>query len=345
MKFPRIRLRYIYLQNRLGFLWPFIMGGIFMLTIFIAAVMIYMHVEGWGFVDSMYMTVITLSSVGFQEVHPLSQTGRLFTSLLILFGVGGFMFMAGSGVQMLVDGKLHRMLGRRRVQKSIDGLRDHFIVCGFGRIGGVVTRQIIAEGHPVVVVENDPSLLTQLEEANHLFIHGDATSDEVLNAAGIQRARAVIATLSQDAHNVYVTLTAKQMNPKLKIIARAGSEASISRLERAGADRVVLPHKIGGIRMAQSILRPAVVSFLDLTANTKVDLQMEEILVKPASSLAGKDLIESEIRPKFNVMIIIIRSGDGEVHFNPSPDYVIKPWDTLVAVGGTENLARLRQSL
>ena len=344
---PLIRpdLRYSRLHARLGEFWPIAAGSMALAIIFATSVSFYMTFEDWGFWDSFYMTVITLSTVGFQEVRPLSQEARIFTSFLIFGGVGSFAFLAGSGAQLLVEGRINQLLGRRRVQKAIDRLENHFIVCGYGRIGSIVAREIMREGHPLVVLEQDPDIIKRLELDNVLHLAGDATSDELLLAAGLTRARSLITALTQEAANVYVVLTARQLNPNIVIVSRADQESHIPRLERAGADRVVLPHTIGGVRMAQSVLKPSVVNFIDMAVQGGLDLQMEELRIGTASPLIGKNLIESQIRPRYNLIIIGIKPADEPMRFNPSPDAVIQAGDRLLCIGKPENFLQIQELL
>lgn len=325
--------------------WGLISGFIYMTLVFISGIIGYMWLEGWNLLNSFYMVVITLSTVGFMEVLPLSDDGRLFTSLLILGGVGGFAYLIGAFSQLLVEGRLQAILGRRRMQKTIGKLKNHIIVCGYGRIGAIVTKEVLDEGLDVVVIENNPDLISQMEAAGIACIEGDATSDETLKLAGLQNAKTLIAGLSDEAANVYVTLIARQSNINVNIIARGNDTASISRLEFAGADRVVLPHTIGGIRMAQSALRPTVTNFLDIAMRGNIDLQMEELFVTDASELVGLDLIESKIRPRFNLIIIAIRKGNGEMVFNPGPKEVIEAGDTLLTVGKNTDLSAISKIL
>lgn len=325
--------------------WGLISGFIYMTLVFISGIIGYMWLEGWNLLNSFYMVVITLSTVGFMEVLPLSDDGRLFTSLLILGGVGGFAYLIGAFSQLLVEGRLQAILGRRRMQKTIGKLKNHIIVCGYGRIGAIVTKEVLDEGLNVVVIESNPDLISQMEAAGIACIEGDATSDEILKLAGLQNAKTLIAGLSDEAANVYVTLIARQSNINVNIIARGNDTASISRLEFAGADRVVLPHTIGGVRMAQSALRPTVTNFLDIAMRGNIDLQMEELFVTDASELVGLDLIESKIRPRFNLIIIAIRKGNGEMVFNPGPKEVIEAGDTLLTVGKISDLSAISKIL
>lgn len=333
---------FLRMQYRLGIFWPMAVSLVSFILVFLFGLYIYMGVEGWSFQDSFYQIIITLSTVGYQEANPLSPTGRMLTCVLILMGVGGFFYFAGSFTQILIEGRLQMLLGRRRVQKIINGLRDHYIVCGYGRIGGVVTRELLKADLPLVVVERDPEALDELERRQVLTIRGDATVNQNLLSAGLKEARTLITTLSQDAQNVFVTLTARQLNPKLQIIARADSEDTIQKLEFAGANRVLAPHIVGGLRMAQVVLRPTVTDFLELAMlGSNLDLQMEELKVSPSSKLVGLNLAQSEIRPKFELIIVAIKKGSGEMVFNPNPATIIHAFDTLIAVGKKDNLKQL----
>ncbi len=343
MKRPRIKLHR--LETRMGSFLPLTLGIIGLVLILFGSSAGYMYLEGWDFWDSFYMAMITLSTVGFQEVHELSRGGRLFTSLVILVGVGTFMFIAGLIAQLVVEGRLHHILGRKRMQHNIDRLKDHFIVCGYGRIGSIVAKEIQEEGLPVVVIEQNEELLLQLEDEEMLYVQGDATSDQVLLSAGLERAKSLVTTLDREASNVYVVLTARQIKPDILIIARCDNTSHIHRLELAGADRVVMPHTIGGIRMAQSVLRPAVISFLELAMRGGIDLQLEELKVSESSELVSKDLIQSQIRPRFNLIIVAIKQTNDQMLYNPPPQTVINAGDTLLAIGRKENLRQLEQIL
>ncbi|QJB57875.1 potassium channel protein [Pseudodesulfovibrio sp. zrk46] len=343
--FEKIHRRMLRLRARLGSFWSVALGVVYLFFVFIIGIAFYMGYEDWDFTSSFYMVVITLSTVGFMEVNQLSDPGRIFTSFLIMGGVGGFVYIAGAFAQVLIDGRLQILWGKHKMLKEISKLRDHFIICGHGRIGSIVVQEILAEGHDVVVIEQDPDLIDKMEQDGILCIDGDATSDEVLLTAGLLHAKSLISALTSEAANVYVTLTARQLNPNITIVARAGDKSHISRLELAGADRVVLPHFIGGLRMAQNVLRPTVTNFLELAVRGGIDLQMEELEVTPDSELCELDLIESKIRPRFNLIIIAIKTGTGEMVFNPGPKEVIHAYDTLLAVGKKSNLNEIKEIL
>jgi voltage-gated potassium channel len=333
----RLRLR-----TRYAVSWSLGVGSAIFLCVITFGIVGYMLVEGWSFIDSFYMVVITLSTVGYMEVQPLSDAGRMMTAAMILGGVGSFAYLMGTMSQVIIEGRLQHIWGKRRVNKLIKGLRDHFIICGYGRIGSVVVEEIEKEGYPMVVIEKDPEALMILENKGVLCIGGDATLDEVLLSAGLERARCLITALSQDAANVFVTLTARQLNPGLTIVARTDTESHIARLKRAGADRVVMPYNIGGLRMAQSVLRPTVTNLLDLAGRGDIDLQMEELLVSPDSELVGRLVKDSGIRANFEVIIVCIKSAAGEMLFNPGPNTEIRAGDLLIALGKPENMPRLQ---
>lgn len=330
------------LRTRHAIAWPMGIGITIFGCVISGGVAGYMLLEHWNFVDSFYMVVITLSTVGYMEVQPLSDAGRLMTAGLILGGVGSFAYLMGSFTQVIIEGRLQHLWGKRRVHKLIKGMQDHFIICGYGRIGSIVVQEIEKEGHDLVIIEKDPATLQRLENDGRLFVEGDATLDEVLLATGLERARCLITALSQDAANVFVTLTARQLNPNLTIVARTDTESHIPRLKRAGADRVVMPYSIGGLRMAQSVLRPTVTNLLDLAGRGDIDLQMEELLVNEASTFVGKKLRDSGIRARFEVIIVCIKTATGQMLFNPGPDVVIGAGDLLIALGKPENMPLLQ---
>ncbi len=276
----------------------------------------------------------------------MSTQGRILTAALILTGVGNFAFILGAFSQLLVEGKLFKAVGRRRMLKTIARLRGHSIVCGYGRIGRVVVEEIMTEGASVVVIEKNPERLNLLEEQGVLYQAGDATSDQVLEGANIRHAASLIAALELDSANVYVVLSARHFNPNLHIVARAGAESHISRLKQAGADKILLPHRIGGISMAQSVLRPTVTSFVELTRRGGgMDIQMEELRISNASGLVGKALLHSGIRANFNLIVIAVKDVTGEMLFNPASDFIIRAGHTLVVVGSLKNLEAFQSVL
>ncbi len=326
--------------------YPLIVGFVILFFIYLYGIWIYMYIEKWNFMDSFYQVVITLSTVGYGELRPLSDRGRFHTSLLILFGVGTYAYIIGSYSSAFIEGRLRFFWGKRAMQKKILSLKDHFIVCGYGKIGAVVTGELLREGCSVVVIENDNNKISQLEEEKLLYVEGDATDDKVLEKAGIYNARAIITALATDAHNVYVTLSARQLNPHITIVARAENEESIKKLEFAGANRALTPYYLGGLRMAQLVLRPTVISFLDMAIHgDDLNLQMEEVYIPKNSPLAGKNLIEAKLRPRFNLIIIAIKKPEGKMIYNPLAGEILEEGDTLIVIGKKRDLQKFKQIL
>lgn len=306
----------------------------------------YMGIESWGFFDALYMTIITISTVGYSEVHQVSKAGRLFTILLVFFGVGFTLYIAAAVVQFMVEGRIRIILGRRRLEKKINRMKDHYIVCGYGRIGRVLSRNLKRKPLDLVVVEKDPELISVMDADGVLYISGDASNEENLLKAGIKRAKGLIAALASDADNVFLVLTARQLDPDLIIIARASQEESKSKLRAAGANIVESPYDMGAASMAHRIIRPTVTSFLDLAfAYKRKDIQMEEMPVSASSDLVNVMLKDTGIRQKYNLIIIAIKKPDKGMLFNPSFEAVIEVGDTVIAVGEEANLQKLEQIL
>jgi len=306
----------------------------------------YMTIEGWEFLDALYMTVITFSTVGFKEVHQISPMGQLYTMVLIFIGVGFFLYVAGIVIQFMVEGRMRELMGRRKLDKKIFRLKDHYIVCGYGRIGRVLCKKINHKPFDFVVIEKDPELIPALEEDGMLYVSGDAGDEATLQKAGIERAKGLVAVLATDTDNVFLVLTARQLNAGLTITARAGSQASKNKLRAAGADTVESPYEMGAVRMAQRILRPAVTSFLDQAfADGRTDILMEEIPIRAASKLNNVMLKDSGIRQNYNLIIIAVKLPDGNMQFNPSYETILKADHTVIAVGEEQNLQALARIL
>lgn len=313
-------------------------------TVIVAGMIGYTLIEGWPLFDSLYMTVITLATVGFKEVHDLSPQGKAFTIVLIIFGVGVITYAAGSVIQFMVEGQLRQVVGRRKMEKQIAKLKDHYIICGFGRIGQLICKEFQARPVPFVVVEKNPHLCERLAREGGLFVQGNATDDETLQAAGIERARGLITAVTSDTDNVYITLTARGLNPNLFILARAGEEGAEVKLMRAGASKVISPYTIGAARMAHAILRPSVVDFIDLaTTRENLALQLEEIEVSANSSLVGKNLINSGVRQAMGIIIVAIKQPDGHMLFNPAPATEISAGSVLIILGERPAITQLEQ--
>ena len=302
----------------------------------------YMGIEGWDLLDSLYMTIITLTTVGYREVHDLSSVGRLFTIFLIIGGVGTVFYALSTGAKLVLEGELQELFGRRRLEKRIKELKDHYIICGYGRMGRIIGRELKGKNMNFAVIEKNLDKLQEKEAV--LLLEGDATEDEVLRDAGIERARGLISVLPTDAENLFVVLSARGLNPGLLIVARAGEEGSEQKLLRAGADRVISPYHIGGLRIAHTVLKPAVVDFIEFaTKSGNIDLQMEEIAIGENSGLVGLSLDECGFGRELGIIIVAIRRSTGEMKFNPTFRSTIKAGDTLIALGEISKLSVLEK--
>jgi len=302
----------------------------------------YAYIEGWGFFDAFYMTVITLTTIGYGEVHQLDESGRVFTIFLILFGVGTAAFAVRNATRLMLEGELKQIFGRTKLEQRIKNLKGHYIVCGFGRMGRLICRELERKPAPFVVIERDASVISDYDRERYLIIQGDSDKDEILIEAGIKDALSLIAVVSSDADNLYVVLSARGLNPDLYIVARAGEEGSEQKLMRAGASKVISPYLIGAERMAQAVLRPAVLDFIEFATQTEnIDLQMEEVTIKKGSSLAGLKLNQCGIRQDLGIIIVAIKRADGKMEFNPSPTSVLNEGDCLIALGHPSQLKTL----
>jgi len=307
----------------------------------------YMVIEGWSFVDALYMTAITLSTVGYGEVHEISAAGRLFSIVFIFAAVTFTFYLAGSIVQFMMEGRIREILGRRKLEKGIQNQKDHFIICGYGRVGSSICDELAGSKQTgIIVIDRDPDAVTLLEEKGIYHIFGEATDEENLVKARVERARGLVAALKTDSDNVYVSLTARELNPDILIIARAGEKKSEGKLLAAGATKVVSPYRMGGHRIAQMIVRPTVTDFLELTMMDEGrNIQMEEMPVQTSAPLIGVALQDSGIRRDLNLIIVAVRKPDGEMLFNPSSETTLAGGDTVVAIGEKENLKKLERML
>lgn len=313
------------------------------LVLLIAGTVGYVLIEKWTVTDALYMTIITVATVGYGEVRQLSPAGRIFTIFVIIFGVGNVAYLVGLFSRAMVEGSLERIMGRRKLEKQINQLSDHYVICGYGRIGRSIVKELAAGHVPVVIIESDPAIIQRIGEDGFLYVAGEATDDLNLLAAGIKRARGLVSVVSSDADNVFIVLTARAMREELFIVTRASEERSVAKLERAGADKVISPYHIGARKMAQAILRPNVTDFIESTVHGQsgLGLAMEEILVTPRSSLKDVTLRDSNIRRDLDLMIIAIKTADGRMIFSPSADESVRVGDVLIVVGKQENVERL----
>jgi len=306
----------------------------------------YIFIEHWSFWDAFYMTVTTVATVGFREVHPLTLAGQVFTILLIFGGVGTAFYTVTLLASIIVEGGLHRRFEGRRVTRMLEQIKDHFILCGYGRIGEIITAELHQQGVPLVVIERNPERVRQAIERGWLAIEADASREEVLMRAGIHRARGLIAAVGTDAENVFAVLTARVMRPDLFIIARVEADDAEPKLRRAGADRVISPYHIGANHMVQTALRPAVVDFVHLaTSSERLDLSMEQVHIHDKSALAGQTIAGADIRQKFGVIIVGIKRAGGAMEFNPPAEAVMQTGDELVVLGRTESVKALEKGV
>lgn len=305
----------------------------------------YKLIEGWTLLDSLYMTVITLATVGYREVHPLSTGGMVFTIVLIVIGVGTIFYALTTVVQYIIEGNLANILGRRRMKEKIAKLKGHIIVCGYGRVGREVARVFQEERIPFVVIDHNSEAIAKAAVDGYLHLVGNATNDDILKEAGILQARGLVAATGSDADNVFITLSARELRPDLFITARAGAPESEAKLKRAGADRTIYPHVLGGRRLAMLALRPLVVDFVDTALGSRgQELVLENIGVGPGSPVAGKTVREGRSCCSGAVILAVKKKG-GVLLTSFSDDTQLELGDELVVVGNREQLRSLEGSM
>lgn len=303
-------------------------------------------IEGYPVFDAFYMTLTTMTTVGYMEVHPLSRAGRIFNVFLICFGVSIIFVGFGAVTQTIIELEFGEALGKRRVKRMIDNLRDHFIVCGFGRVGRGAAAELQQAGVPFVVVDREPERVERAIASGMLAVNADSTRDETLKGVNVDRARGLVAALSTDADNLFLLLSAKALNPKLYVATRAAEEGAEQKMRRAGADSVFAPYAITGHRLAQSMLRPHVVQFLDFaTSNIAPDMAMEQIRVSEDSEVVGRTIQEMAIGRELSVIVLAIRKRGGEMLFNPPAQTAVAGGDYLIAMGKQLNLHALETLL
>ena len=302
----------------------------------------YMIIEGWNLRDSLFMTVITITTVGYGEVHDLTPAGEIFTIVLLVVGVGIILYLLGTGAKLLLEGELEDIIGRKRLEKKIRELKDHYIICGFGRMGKTIAKEFSSKDIPVLIIEKRS--VPDIEKSDFLILQGDANNEDVLKSAGIENAKGFISVLPTDAENLFLVLSARELNPDLFIVTRASEESSEKKILRAGADRVVSPYYTGGVRIANSILKPAVVDFIEFATKTgNLELQLEEVILSKGSKFSEMTLEDAGIGRDLGIMIVAIKRPDGTMEFNPSSTSTMASGDTLVALGETSKLKELEK--
>jgi voltage-gated potassium channel len=293
---------------------------------------------GFGMLDAIYQTVTTVSTVGFREVEELSAVGKVFTMVLILVGVGAAFYLFSVLIETFIEGRLNELLGRRRMEQSIASMRDHVIICGWGRVGRAIAAEVVEAGRDLVIVETDEA---KAHDAPHAII-GDATDDAALRLAGIDRAAALVAAVDSDAANSFIVLSARALRPDLFIVARTRSQDAAEKLQRAGADRVVNPQSIGGARMAAFVLRPHVAEFLDVVMHERtLEFRLEEVAVAAGSPIAGMTLRDSHLRDRTGALVLALRDEAGTFQTNPPPDTEIRVGEVIIAIGTQDELDAL----
>jgi voltage-gated potassium channel len=302
----------------------------------------YVLLEGWCVLDAYWMTVITVFTVGFSEVHELSSAGRIFTSLLIMFGVGIALWAGASVLQHAISPTARMLLRRRRMDRQIAALHDHYIICGYGRIGREVCRVFRRRGVPYAVGDTDEATIAELLESGGPAVQGDCTDDATLRALGIDRAKGLVAAAGSDADNTFIVLSARALRPDLYIVARATAAEVESKLLTAGADRAVTPYQIGGQRIATAAVQPTIVDFLDVAMHgNEVSLALDEVHIREGSPLSGTTLADSGIRQQSGAVVVAVKPPDGPLNSNPAPDTLLVVGDVLIALGTVQQLKDL----
>lgn len=300
----------------------------------------YILIEKINFIDALYQTVITITTVGFREVKPLSNSGKIFTIFYLIFGLGFVSYTILNIGQKFFEATLFGFLTRRR--RSLRKMEGHFIICGFGRLGQFVSKELEKEKKQFVVIEKDPQCIEILRERGYSFIEGDAREEETLLKAGIKKAKGIAVLLSSDADNLYVVFTARELNSNIFIVSKAEDELSYKKLIKAGVNKVILPYEEGGIKIAQTLLRPNLLEFVDFIVQRQhLSLRVEEIEVKKEHEFSGKTLKDSGLREKYGMIAIAIRKGENMI-FNPGPEEILNPGDILILMGEIKNFEKIK---
>jgi voltage-gated potassium channel len=312
-------------------------------VITVVGVLGYMFLEGWSLIDALYMTVITLTTVGYREVRDLDTTGQLWTMALLITGVGTLFYAAVTSVELAVEGAVRGYFERRRMTAEINKLNGHYVLCGFGRVGRQVAREFALEGVPFVVIDNDPDRVEECLAEDRFAMLGEASDDDILEEVGIRRAKGLVAAVNSDAANVFVVLSARKINPNLHIVARASSDESAAKLEIAGADRTLSPYAVGGRRLASLATQPLIVDFLDVVTRGEkgIEFRLEEFGVPKESPLANHTIAELQIGERTGAMVLAIRTSEGRFDTTPSAQDVIRTGDTLIVLGARDQVNRL----
>ncbi len=319
--------------------------ALILITILATGITGFMVLEKFSFIEALYTTIVILSTVGYSGgARQLDARGELFAVFMIVIGIGFVTYSAGGLFRAIIEGELQRSIGRLRVTKTIEHLNNHYILCGMGRIGSIVATKLKAGNIPFIAIDKDLNIANLTETLDCLFLPGDGTDENILKKAGIERARGLIAAMANDSDNVYTVLTARDLNPSLYIISRAGESSSISKLYKAGANRVISPYIIGGEKIAQSVIKPNVIDFMEFaTAETNFELKIEELMIQDGSELHGQTVEQAKIRQLHDITIIAVRKPHGEFIYNPSPHFLLNKNDILIAVGHPEAIEKFEK--
>jgi voltage-gated potassium channel len=303
----------------------------------------YVLIEEWSLLDSLFMVIITLSTIGYKEVHPLSPSGRIFTIILIISGISVIAFIIGWFTEYIIEGKLKGTIMKRKMDKKIKKLKNHYIVCGFGRVGDQIAEEFSGEGISFVVIDKNPFSLLKCKKNKWLYIEGDASEEEVLKSVGIKKAQGLVSVVGGDVDNVFIVLTARSLAPNLFIVARANNEQAVPKLKKAGADRVAKPYRIGGYHMATMALRPDVVDFLDAMVDTRhKELQIGEVIIPFSSQIVGEELGKYLSRNRTGVAILAINKKDGSSYVNPTGSTILRGGEKLIIMGTKDGLETVK---
>lgn len=316
-----------------------------LLFLFLFGTIGYYFIEDWNLLDSVYMTVISLTTTGYGEVHPLSIKGKIFSVVLLILGASLFVYVITLLARALMEGQFRDLLEKKVMRDKINKLNNHYIICGFGRIGKTISDSLRASNISFVILEKNKDVFDEFKKKGYLYVEGDATQEEFLINAGIKRAKVLICVLHSDADNVYTTLTARSLNPGIFIIARASEKRAEKNLIQAGANQVVSPYEIGAKRMALAVLKPNVIEFLDLVTQKGdlLSLTLEQIQVSEDSTLKDKNMKELDFRNRFGVSVLAVQKSHGEMILSPNPNYIFESGDIIIAMGGFSELEKLRE--
>lgn len=320
-------------------------GAFSLACVFLVSIVGFRFLGDYGWLKSVWMVVITISTVGYSENTTSSPTIQVFTIFVILLGVSSAVYTCGGFLQLVLQGEVARALGHRKMEKEISRLKNHVIICGYGRLGEDLANQLIHRKVPFVVCDLDAAKVAAAEEAGILALEGDATSEQVLELLQLSTARALATTLPTDAENVFITLTARNLRKDLQIIAKSEQESSCRKLRQAGADKIVMPHRVGAQQMERMISRPSTADLIELFAEAShLEMELDELKVPDNSNLVGKSLANAGIKEQFELMVVGIKDKTGNLRFNPRPDDTIQADDTLLVIGNVENINRMRVS-